>query len=88
MLFSLVTSKHQRQTEMRKFIGVVTRTIKVINKSQFLKFFILNQLPIYAFILWVFILLGLDYWIAYLFANQVFIIVMFPIIKHKIFDIK
>ena len=66
----------------------IKKIYNIIKKSSFLKYFFLMQVPAYAVILWIFILLGFRYWIAYLFANQIYVLIMYPLVKKGVFDIK
>ena len=80
--------------EMKKSSRLVLVEEKVIaitkklNKYPFLKFVLAMQFPIYVGILWIFIQLGFSYWVAYVLTNQIYILIMFPLMKFKIFNVK
>jgi len=52
---------------------------------QFLKFVFLMHLPTYGAVLFVFLQLGLKYWIAWELTNLVYICIMFPVLHFSVF---
>ena len=54
----------------------------------FIKYWLWLQLPIYGGYLWVFIQLGLSYWVAWALANTIYAFTVFPIVRRGIFELK
>jgi hypothetical protein len=54
--------------------------------GQFLKYLIVQLLPVYATILWLVMhWLELDYWNAYWIASLIYAVITFPFVKNEVF---
>jgi len=55
---------------------------------QFLKFAALMWLPTYGVILWLFLYLGHSYFVSWCLTNIAYILVMFPLYRKGVFELK
>ena len=55
---------------------------------QFLKFWLLMQLPLYGGILYAFMQFGATYWIAWVMTNTLYTFIIFPFVRRNVFEVK